>query len=51
MADEDSFSRVYPIPNKQTHIVAKVVMDNHFNIYGLPDQLHSDNRIEFLNNL
>ena len=26
-------------------------MDQHFNIYGLPDQLHSDNRREFVNNL
>ena len=26
-------------------------MDQQFNIYGLPDQLHSDNRREFVNNL
>ena len=26
-------------------------MDQHFNIYGLPDQLHSDNGREFVNNL
>ena len=40
---EDSFSRycrAYPIPNKEAHTVAKMFMDNHFNIYGLPDQLH-----------
>ena len=43
---EDSFSRycrAYLIPNKETSNVAKVLMDQHFNIYGLPDQLHSDN--------
>ena len=26
-------------------------MDQHFNIFGLPDQLHSDNGREFVNNL
>ena len=51
---EDSFSRyccAYPIPNKEVRTVAKVLMDQHFNIYGLPDQLHSDNGNEFVNNL
>ena len=44
---------VYPIPNKEAHTVAKVLMDNHFNVYGLPDQLHFDNEREreFVNNL
>ena len=51
---EDSFSRycrAYPIPNKEAHTLAKVLMDKHFNIYGLPDQLHFDNGKEFVNNL
>ena len=51
---EDSFSRycrVYPIPNKEAHTVAKVLMDQHFNIYRLLDQLHSDNGKEFVHNL
>ena len=51
---EDSFSRyccVYPIPNKKAHTVPKVLMDKHFNNYGLPDQLHSDNGKEFVYNL
>ena len=30
---------------------AKVLMDKHFNIYWLPDHLHSDNGKEFVNNL
>ena len=50
---EDSFSRychAYPIPNKEARTVAKVLVDQHFNVYGLPDQLHSDNS-EFVNNL
>ena len=37
---KDSFSRyccAYPIPNKEACIVAKVLMDQYFNIYGLPD--------------
>ena len=51
---EDSFSRyccTYPIPIKEVCTVAKVLMDQHFKIYGLPDQLHSDNGKEFFNNL
>ena len=51
---EDSFSRychAYPSPNKEACTVAKVLMDQYFNIYGLPDQLHSDNGKEFVNNL
>ena len=51
---EDSFSRyccAYTIPNKEGRTVAKVLMDQHFNINGLPDQLHSDNGNEFVNNL
>ena len=51
---EDIFSGycwAYPIPNKEAHTLAKVLMDKHFNIYGLPDQLHSDNGKEFVNNL
>ena len=43
---EDSFSRY-----KEAHTVAKVLMGQHFNFYGLPDQLHSDNGKEFVNNL
>ena len=51
---EDSFSRyccAYPITNKEAHTVAEVLMDKHFNIYELPDQLHSNNGKEFVNNL
>ena len=43
---EDGF-----FPNKEACTVNKVLMDQHFNLYGLPDQLHSDNGKEFLNNL
>ena len=31
--------------------MTKVLVDQHFNIYGLPDQLHLDNGREFVNNL
>ena len=51
---EDSFSRycsVYQIPNKEARTLAKVLMNQHFNVFGLPDQLHSDNGKEFVNNL
>ena len=51
---EDSFRRychAYPTTIKEARTVAKVLMDQHFNIYALPDQLHSDNSREFVNNL
>ena len=51
---EDSFSQycwAYPILNKEAHTMAKVLMDHHFNVLGLPDQLHSDNGRELVNNL
>ena len=51
---EGSFSRycwVYLIPNKEVHTVTKVLIDQHFNTYRLPDQLHSDSGKEFVNNL
>ena len=51
---KDSFiryCRAYPNPNKEARTVAKVLVDQHFNIYGIPDQLHSDNGREFVNNL
>ena len=53
MTVEDSFSRycwAYPIPNKEAHTVAKVLMDQHFNVCRLPDQVHSDNGREIVNN-
>ena len=51
---KDSFCRycgVYPIPNKEAHTMAKVLMGKHFNVYGLPYQLDSDNGKEFVKNL
>ena len=51
---EDSFSRychTYLIPNKEVHTLAKMLIDQPFNIYGLPDQLHLDKGRAFMNNL
>ena len=45
------YCRAYPIPNKEAHMVAKVVMEQHFNVYGLPNQLHLNNGKKFVNNL
>ena len=39
------------IQNKEVRTVAKVLVDQHFNVYGLPDQLHWGNGREFVNNL
>ena len=49
-----SFSQYYPaylISNKEAHTMAKVLMDHHFNVYGLTNQLHSVHGKEFVNNL
>ena len=54
LTTEDSFSQyccAYPIPNKEARTLAKVLMAQHFNVFRLPDQLHSDNGREFVNNL
>ena len=54
LMEEDSFTMyclAYLIQYKEVHTVAKVLVDQHFNVYGLPDQLHSDNGREFVNNL
>ena len=51
---EDNFSRycrAYLTPNKEAHTLAKVLMDHHLNVYRIPNQLHSDNGKEFVNNL
>ena len=48
---QDSFSQcyqAYPISNKEAHTMAKLFMDQHFNVYGLPDQVHSDDGKEFV---
>ena len=45
------YCQAYPITNKEAHTMTKVLLDQHFNVYGLPNQLHSDNGIEFVNNL
>ena len=46
---EDSFCQycmAYLIPNKEAYTVAKVLMDHHFNIYGLPNKIHQENERE-----
>ena len=51
---EDSFSRychAYPIPNNEARTAAKLLMDQHFNIHGLSDQLNSDDSKVFVNYL
>ena len=40
LAAEDSFCRY-----------CRALMDQHFNVYRLPDQLYSDNGRDFVNNL
>ena len=51
---QDGFTRfatAYPICNKKAGTVARVIMRLHFSVFGLPNQIHSDNGPEFLNKL
>ena len=51
---QDGFTRfasAYPICNKETGTVARVLIHEHFSVFGLPNQIHSDNGKEFVNRL
>ena len=45
------FASAYPICNKEAGTVARVLIREHFSVFGLPNQIHSDNGAEFLNKL
>ena len=51
---QDGFARfasAYPICNKEAGTVTRVLIFEHISVFGLPDQIHSDNRAEFVNKL
>jgi len=51
---QDGFTRfasAYPICNKEAGTVARVLIREHFSVFGLPNQIHSDNGAEFVNKL
>ena len=51
---QDGFTRfasAYPICNKEAGTVARVLLREHFSVFGLPNQIHSDNGGEFVNKL
>ena len=51
---QDGFTRfasAYPICNKEAGTVARVLIHEHFSVFGLPNQIHSDNGAEFVNKL
>ena len=45
------FASAYPICNKEAGTVARVLIREHFSVFGLPNQIHSDNGAEFVNKL
>ena len=45
------FASAYPICIKEAGTVARVLIREHFSIFGLPNQIHSYNRAEFVNKL
>ena len=50
----DGFSRyaaAYPLPNKEAVTKARVLLQKHIPLHRLPQQIHSDNELEFVNNL
>ena len=51
---QDGFTRfasAYPICNKEAGTVAQVLICEHFSVFRLPNQIHSDNGAEFVNKL
>jgi len=48
---QDGFTRfasAYPICNKEAGTVARVLIREHFSVFGLPNQIHSNNGTEFV---
>ena len=46
---QDGFTRfasAYPICNKEAGTVARVLIREHFSVFGLPNQIHSNNGAE-----
>ena len=43
------FASAYPICNKEAGTVARVLIREHFSVFGLPNQIHSDNGTKFVN--
>ena len=51
---QDGFSRyasAYPAPDKTAATIAKILVQEHIPIHGVPQQLHSDNGLEFCNTI
>ena len=51
---QDGFTRfasAYPICNKEAGTVARVLIQEHFSVFGLPDQIHNANGREIMNQL
>ena len=51
---QDGFTRfasAYPICNKEAGTVARVLICEHFSVFGLPNQIHSDNGAKCVNKL
>ena len=51
---QDGFTRfasAYPICNEEAGTVARVLISEHFSVFGLPNQIHSDNGKELVNRL
>ena len=51
---QDGFTRfasAYPICNKEAGTVARVLIQEHFSVFGLPDQIHYANGREIMNQL
>ena len=45
------FASAYLICNKEASTVARVLILEHFSVFGLPNQIHSNNRTVFVNKL
>ena len=54
LVEQDGFTRfasAYPICNKEAGTKARVLIGEHFSVFSLPNQIHSDKGAEFVNKL
>ena len=45
------FASAYSICNKEASTIARVLICEHFSVFGLPNQIHSDNGCDFVDQL
>ena len=45
------FTKAFPLKNKESATIARVLIDDYISTFGVPQKLHSDNAKEFLSDI